>query len=69
MTFRNLPAGCRIRIFTYVGEKLVDMVADGSGVVAWNGRNHVGSLVASGVYIALIEGAGAKKTMRLAIER
>ena len=69
MTFRNLPAGCRVRIFTYVGEKLVDLIADGSGVVAWNGRNHVGSAVASGVYIVLIEGAGTKKTMRVAIER
>ena len=69
MTFRNLPAGCRVRIFTYVGEKLVDLIADGSGVVSWNGRNHVGSFVASGVYIALIEGAGTKKTMRVAIER
>jgi hypothetical protein len=69
MTFRNLPAGCRVRIFTYVGEKVVDMVADGSGVVAWNGRNHVGSFVASGVYIALIEGAGTKKILRVAIER
>ena len=69
MTFRNLPAGCRVRIFTYVGEKVVDLIADGAGVVAWNGRNHVGSSVASGVYLALIEGAGTNKTMRVAIER
>jgi hypothetical protein len=69
MTFRNLPAGCRVRIFTYVGEKLVDLIADGSGVVAWTGRNHVGSYVASGVYIAIIEGAGTKRTIRVAIER
>ena len=69
MTFRGLPAACRVRILTYVGEKVVDMIADGSGVVAWNGRNHTGSLVASGVYLALIEGAGTNKTMRVAIER
>jgi hypothetical protein len=69
MTFRNLPAGCRVRIFSYVGENIVDMTADGSGTVAWNGRNHVGSYVASGVYIAVLEGAGTKKTMRVAIER
>ena len=31
MTFRNLPAGCRVRIFSYVGEKLVDATADGAG--------------------------------------
>ncbi len=69
MTFRNLPAGCRVRIFSYIGEKIVDMVADGGGVVAWNGRNHVGSFVASGIYIVLIEGGGTKKKMRVAIER
>jgi hypothetical protein len=69
MTFRNLPAGCRVRIFSYVGEKLIDLVADGSGTVGWDGRNRVGGNVASGVYLALIEGAGTKKTMRVAIER
>ncbi|HEX4048460.1 MAG TPA: hypothetical protein VH309_11525, partial [Elusimicrobiota bacterium] len=69
MTFRNLPAGCRVRIFSYLGENITDMIADGSGVVAWNGRNHVGSFVASGVYIVLIEGAGTKRKMRVAIER
>ena len=69
MTFRGLPAGCRVRIFTYLGEKLVDLSADGSGVVSWDGRNRSGSFVASGVYLALIEGAGTKKNMRLAIER
>jgi hypothetical protein len=69
MTFRNLPAYCRVRILTYVGELVWDAQADGAGVVAWNGRNHVGSFVASGVYLALIEGAGSKKIMRVAIER
>ena len=69
MTFRNLPAGCRVRIFSYVGEKLIDLIADGSGTVGWDGRNRVGVSVASGVYIALIEGAGTKRTMPVAIER
>jgi hypothetical protein len=69
MTFRNLPAGARVRIFSYVGENITDMIADGSGVVAWTGRNHVGSFVASGVYLVLIEGAGTKRTLRVAIER
>ncbi|MFI5361402.1 MAG: hypothetical protein ACHQ49_05490 [Elusimicrobiota bacterium] len=69
MTFRGLPAACRVRIFSYIGENILDATADGSGVVGWNGRNHVGSAVASGVYIVLIEGAGVKKTMRVAIER
>jgi hypothetical protein len=69
MTFRNLPPNTRVRIFTYVGEKLADLNADGSGTAAWDGRNASGSFVASGVYIAVIQGAGIKKTMRVAIER
>lgn len=68
-TFRNLPQNTRVRVFTYVGEKLADLTADASGLLTWDGRNARGSLVASGVYIAVIEGAGAKKTMRLAVER
>lgn len=69
MTFRHLPANARVRIFTYLGEQIVDMTADGGGVAAWNGRNHTGSFVASGVYIALIEGGGEKRTLRVAVER
>ncbi|HXS99291.1 MAG TPA: hypothetical protein VN915_01305 [Elusimicrobiota bacterium] len=69
MTFRNLPAGARLRIFTYVGEKLVDVDADGSGVFGWDGRNRGGGNVASGVYIVVIEGGGQKRTLRVAIER
>lgn len=69
MTFRNLPAGARLRIFSYVGEKLVDVDADGSGVFGWDGRNRGGGSVASGVYIVVIEGGGRKRTLRVAIER
>jgi hypothetical protein len=69
MTFRNLPKGTRVRIFTYLGEKLADIASDDSGIAAWDGRNAHGSYVASGVYIAVIQGAGVKKTMRVAIER
>jgi hypothetical protein len=69
MTFRNLPAGARLRIFSYVGERIVDVDADGSGVFAWDGRNRGGGTVASGVYIVVIEGGGEKRTLRVAIER
>jgi len=69
MTFRNLPQGARVRIFTYLGEKVADIAADGSGTAAWNGLNAAGHVVASGVYIAVIQGAGVKKLMRVAVER
>ncbi len=69
MTFRNLPPGTRVRIFTYIGEKVADIAADGSGNAGWDGRNAAGSYVASGVYLAVIQGAGIKKLMRVAVER
>ncbi|NNN05724.1 MAG: fibronectin type III domain-containing protein [Elusimicrobia bacterium] len=69
MTFRNLPPGTRVRIFTYIGEKIADIAADGSGNAGWDGRNAAGSYVASGVYLAVIQGAGVKKIMRVAVER
>jgi hypothetical protein len=69
MTFRNLPIGTRVRIFTYVGAKLADIAADDSGIAAWDGSNAAGKPVASGVYIAVIQGPGFKKLMRVAVER
>ncbi len=68
-TFRNLPAGARVRVFTYIGEKLADVASDASGLASWDGRNAHGSFVGSGVYVAVVEGSGTKRTMRLAVER
>ena len=69
MTFRNLPAGARVRIYTLVGELLRDTSEDGTGNAVWNGRNRSGAQAASGVYIALIEAGGKKKVFRVAVER
>jgi hypothetical protein len=69
MVFRNLPAGASVRIYTYLGEKLADLTGDAAGIASWDGKNRRGSWVASGVYIVLVEGNGAKKTLRVAIER
>ncbi|MBI3563920.1 MAG: fibronectin type III domain-containing protein [Elusimicrobia bacterium] len=67
-TFRALPAGSRVRVFTILGEKVADVAADQSGLATWDGRNPYGSLVGSGVYIAVLEGPG-KRAFRLAVER
>jgi len=69
MTFRNLPKGARVRLYTYIGELVNDLTAGGTGLVAWDGKNRSGSWVASGVYLALIESGGSKRIMHLAIER
>lgn len=68
-TFRNLPADGRVRIYSYLGELLYEASADGSGMAVWDGRNKSGARVASGLYLALVQGAGDKKIMKLVIER
>ncbi|MDA8326776.1 MAG: hypothetical protein M0033_11230 [Nitrospiraceae bacterium] len=68
-TFRNLPADGHVRIYTYMGELLYEARADGSGMAVWDGRNKSGARVASGLYLALVQGAGDKKIMKLVIER
>lgn len=68
-TFRNLPADGRVRIYTYLGELLWEGNADVSGMAAWDGRNKWNSAVASGLYLALVEGRGGKKLLKLVIER
>ena len=57
MTFRNIPPGAAVRIYTPSGV-LVDEVtdSDGDGKVAWNARNSSGKPVASGVYIYVARG-------------
>jgi len=68
-TFRNLPADGRVRIYTYLGELLWEGNADVSGMAVWDGRNKANSAVASGLYLALVEGSGGKKLLKLVIER
>lgn len=68
-TFRNLPADGRVRIYTYLGELLWEGNADVTGMAVWDGRNKWNSVVASGLYLALVEGRGGKKLLKLVIER
>lgn len=54
--FLNIPAQCKIRIFTERGDliKTIDHT-DGSGDHAWNSTTEYGQIVVSGVYIAVFE--------------
>ncbi|MCX5785181.1 MAG: fibronectin type III domain-containing protein [Elusimicrobia bacterium] len=67
--FRNLPPDSRVRIYTYAGELLRDMKADGAGMARWNGKNQGGEMAASGVYLALVESGGKKKLLQLVVEK
>ena len=69
MTFRNLPAGARLRVHTILGEQIHSSVEDGTGTTAWDGRNAAGARVASGVYLATVEAGGASRRFVVAVER
>jgi hypothetical protein len=69
MTFVQLPAGARVRIYSYLGQLLRDLTADNAGMISWDGRSEGGKPLASGVYIALVEGGGTRRKIKVAIER
>jgi hypothetical protein len=69
LTFSNLPAGASIKIYKLTGELIKSTNADSSGAFLWNGTNNSGELVASGVYLALLEGGGSKSKKRIVIIR
>jgi hypothetical protein len=69
MNFANLPAGARLRIYTLAGELVRDLSADTFGTAVWNGQNKSGHAVASGTYLVYVQGAGATKTLKVAVQR
>lgn len=68
-TFDRLPSDARVRVYTLHGEELYDARTNPSGVATWDARNKAGRAVASGVYLAVIEGSGGKKLLKLAVIR
>lgn len=69
VTFADMPAGARVRVFTMRGEQLFDGTANASGLVHWNGLNRTGRQVASGVYLAVIESGGEKVVKKVVVVR
>jgi M6 family metalloprotease-like protein len=70
MNFANLPAGCKIIIYTQLGRIVQKLEADGSGMAVWDAKNSLGEYVSSGVYIAYFQDKnGNKKKIRIAVER
>jgi hypothetical protein len=69
MTFSQLPAGARIRIYTLTGLIVKDLSADATGLASWDGTNESGRNVASGFYFAFAQGAGGNQTIKLAVQR
>ena len=69
MRFQNLPAGARLRVYTFAGALVKDLSADGSGLASWDGTNQSGAPAASGVYFVFAQGAGTSKTIKVAVQR
>jgi sugar lactone lactonase YvrE/imidazoleglycerol phosphate dehydratase HisB len=68
ITFAYLTANTRIKIFNITGELINEISdSDGDGVITWYGKNKDNNMVASGVYIAYIEGSKSNKTVKFAI--
>jgi hypothetical protein len=70
VTFANLPAATKLRIFTVDG-RLVDeaVVPAGSNTLLWNGRNRAGQVVASGVYVYVLESASQRQVGKIVVAR
>lgn len=69
MTFRSLPAGAKVQLFTLRGELVWETAADASGSARWPGTNQSGRRVASGVYLVLLKQGSSTKMIKVAVER
>jgi hypothetical protein len=65
----QIPAGAEVKIFSMRGEQIFTLLpADANGFTQWDGRNAAGRSVSPGVYWGVINGNGAKKTFRFAVQ-
>ncbi|MBI4424946.1 MAG: T9SS type A sorting domain-containing protein [Elusimicrobia bacterium] len=65
----NLPVNASLRIYTLSGQLVDRLDSSTSGQAAWDGRNESGRSAASGIYWLVVEGAGGKRTLKIAVER
>lgn len=68
--FAGWPPGARIKVFTISGRLLRTLDADTVGqVLVWDGTDSDGRPLPSGVYYAVVESGGSKKTAKFAVQR
>jgi hypothetical protein len=70
--FRNVPAGCKVSIYTELGELIRELYEErGSGTVQWNSLTSSGQMIVSGLYIVVFEDtrAGGKSIQKLVVIR
>lgn len=70
LTFTDLPGSGVIRIYNIVGEQVAELnIAPGENPKSWNLVGSSGKMLASGVYIYLIDAGGEKTTGKLVVIR
>ncbi len=69
VTLRRMPAYTVARIYTLSGTKIWEGESNASGVLAWNGTNKNGRMIASGIYLCVVESGSSKKILKIAVER
>jgi len=71
ITFRSLPAGSAVRVYTLAGELVADLKDDNSdGLVVWDAKNSSGKDAVAGVYLFVVDpGQGAVTRGKVVIIR
>ncbi|MFH1282629.1 MAG: T9SS type A sorting domain-containing protein [bacterium] len=70
MRFNKIPTDAVIKIYNLAGELIKELrETDTDGLLEWDVKNKSGKDVASGVYLALIEGSNKDKIYKFAVER
>lgn len=57
VTFRNIPEGSRVMIYTTAGDRVIDIESEAinGGNMQWDTRNSSGEIITSGVYLYMVE--------------
>jgi len=57
VTFKNIPAGAKVMIFTTAGDRVIDIGPEAilAGNIHWNAHNSSGESITSGVYLYKVE--------------
>jgi len=71
VTFRSVPAGAKLRIYSIAGALVVELRdEDRDGLIAWDARNSSGKDVSSGVYLFVVDsGSGTPARGKVVIIR
>jgi hypothetical protein len=69
VTINNLPASTKVHIYTLSGNKIWEGASTTTGMIIWKAVNKSGQLVASGIYLAVIDSPVGKKVVKIAVER